>query len=655
MPRSELATVGAVTDPLWMPDPERVDGARLTEFRHRYRPDAAEFDALHRWSIDRREQFWSAVWEFCAVVGERGERPSDARDAMPGARFFPDATLNFARNLLRRDDDLPAIIGVVEDAADSLLTWRELRAAVAACAGALRSDGVGHGDRVVAWLPNIAEAVVAMLGAATIGATYSSCSPDFGAPGVLDRFGQIEPVVLIAADGYRYGGAQFDCRQRLGEIRAGLPSLRRTVLVGHLEAAATAAGTTPWAEWLAPHAAAADPGFVELPFDHPICVLYSSGTTGPPKCIVHRAGGILLKHLAEHQLQCDVRPGDRVAYFTTTGWMMWNWLVSALASEAAIVLVDGSPFHPSASRLFEVVDDHEVTLLGVGAKYLDALRKDGARPRERHSLRSVRTICSTGSPLVAEGYDYAYSAIKQDVHLASISGGTDLCGCLVMGDPTRPVYAGEIQGPALGVAADVFRDDGTPAAVGETGELVVTAPFPSMPLRFGSDPDGGRYRAAYFERFADAWAHGDFAFRTEHGGFVITGRSDATLNPGGVRLGTAELYRAAEALPEVAEALAIGQPWEGDVRVVLFVRLTGGAVLDDGLRDRIRREIRGRCSPRHVPARVVSVRDLPRTRSGKLAELAVADVVAGREVRNTEALANAEVLEWFKDLPELAN
>jgi acetoacetyl-CoA synthetase len=653
-----LATFGAVAEPLWSPGPERVRTARLTEFRTRYRPDAPDFAALHRWSVEHREEFWAAVWEYTGLIGERGRRPSFDRDAMPGARFFPDATLNFARNLLRGGGDAVALVAIDEDRPARTVSWSELRAQVGAASAALRADDVGAGDRVVAWLPNGVEAVVTMLAAASIGATFSSCSPDFGVAGVLDRFRQIEPAVLVAADGYRYGGARFDCLGRLEEIRAGLPTLRRTVLAGHLDEAATAPGTTAWADWLATgRGAAAD--HVELPFDHPLYVLYSSGTTGPPKCIVHRAGGILLKHAAEQQLQCDVRAGDRVLYFTTTGWMMWNWLVSALGAGAAIVLVDGSPSHPSPDRLFQIVDDHGVTLLGVGAKFLDALRKAGERPADHHDLGHLRTICSTGSPLVGEGFEYVYGAIKHDVHLASISGGTDLCGCIVMGDPTRPVHAGELQGPALGVAADVYRADATPAATGETGELVVTAPFPSMPLRFGADPDGTRYRAAYFERFiapggGAVWAHGDFAYRTEHGGFVITGRSDATLNPGGVRLGTAELYRAVEALPEVAEALAVGQPWDGDVRVVLFVRLSPGAALDGALTGRIRHEVRTRCSPRHVPARVVAVADLPRTRSGKLAELAVADVVAGREVRNTEALANADVLESFRDLPELA-
>ncbi|HEY1740547.1 MAG TPA: AMP-binding protein, partial [Acidimicrobiia bacterium] len=479
---------------------------------------------------------------------------------------------------------------------------------------------------------------------------------------------------------------RFDCTARLGEIAAALPSVRRVVVVRHLQEGALPAGAVEFDDWLPATAASS---FAQLPFDHPLAVLYSSGTTGPPKCIVHRAGGILLKHLSEHQLHCDVHAGDRVFYFTTCGWMMWNWLVSALASRATIVLYDGSPFHPDPNALFELAARERVTLLGVGAKFVDACRKEGLRPRDSYDLSSVATICSTGSPLVAESFEYVWDAVSPSAHLASISGGTDLCGCLVIGDPSRPVYAGEIQGPALGVAADVWTEAGEPAPVGMTGELVCTRPFPSMPLGFWGDATGARYQAAYFDRFqlggerqarsaggatsavraerasrrpsgrepqasggGDVWAHGDFAARTEHGGFVISGRSDATLNPGGVRIGTAEIYRQVEALPEIAEALAIGRPsGGGDTEIVLFVRLTSGAsTVDDSVVRNIRERLRTRCSPRHVPAKIVAVADLPRTRSGKLAELAVADVVAGRAVRNREALANPEALDHFAHL-----
>jgi acetoacetyl-CoA synthetase len=526
---------------------------------------------------------------------------------------------------------------------------------VAAAAAALRADGVGPGDRVAAWMPNLPETVVVMLAATAVGAVFTSTSSDFGTAGVVDRFGQVEPVVLIAADGYTYGGKAFDCRGRLAEIRAALPSLRRTVVVGNLRDhpdLRVLPGAVTFGEWV--DAFGSGPlVFERLPFDHPGFVLYSSGTTGPPKCIVHKAGGVLLKHLSEHRLHCDVHEGDRVFYFTTCGWMMWNWLTSALASRATIVLYDGSPFHPGPEALFDLADQYDVTLFGISAKYIDAVRKADLRPRDTHRLARLRTICATGSPLAPQGFAYVYDAVKADVHLASISGGTDLCGCFVAGDPTRPVYAGEIQGPGVGMAVDVFDDGGAPLEPGRTGELVCTNPFPSIPLGFWGDTSGRRFRAAYFERFPGVWAHGDFASWTEHGGMVIHGRSDATLNAGGVRIGTAELYRQVEDFAEVAESIAIGQPWDDDTRIVLFVRMAEGHHLDDGLRDRIRQRLRERCSPRHVPARIVEVDDIPRTRSGKIVELAVTDVVSGRPVRNREALANPEALELFRDRPEL--
>ncbi len=675
----------------------------------------SDFGALHALSVGDPDRFWRAVWDGCGAIGEPGDVAFDAGDGtMRGARFFPDARLNFAENLLRpaSTEDSVAVVATDESGRRTQLSRRELHALVARIATALRGEGVQPGDRVAAWMANVPETVAIMLAVTSIGAAFSSTSPDFGAAGVVDRFGQIEPVVLFAVDGYRYGGKSFDCTARLAEIAAAMPSVRRVVLVRHLGEGAVPDGAVEFGDWLPESAPPIE--FEAFPFDHPLAILYSSGTTGPPKCIVHRAGGILLKHLSEHQLHCDVRAGDRVFYFTTCGWMMWNWLVSALASGATIVLYDGSPFHPSPSALFDLAARERVTLFGVSAKFVDACRKEQLRPHDTHDLSSVRTICSTGSPLVAESFEYVWDAISPTAHLASISGGTDLCGCLVLGDPTRPVYAGEIQGPALGVAADVWTESGEPAPVGVTGELVCTKPFPSMPLGFWNDANGTRYQSAYFDRFPQArsdggatspvraervapgksardlvggersgpgateerdgrvgagraerasrspsgreaqpsggvWAHGDFAARTAHDGFVISGRSDATLNPGGVRIGTAEIYRQVEALPEVAEALAIGRPTSaGDTEIVLFVRLANGAAtVDRDLTTSIRERLRTRCSPRHVPARIVAVADLPRTRSGKLAELAVADVVAGRAVRNREALANPEALDEF--------
>ncbi|HVQ86787.1 MAG TPA: acetoacetate--CoA ligase, partial [Actinomycetes bacterium] len=492
-----------------------------------------------------------------------------------------------------------------------------------------------------------------------IGAVFTSTSPDFGVAGVLDRFGQVEPKVLIATDGYVYAGKHQPRLERLAEVVAGLPSLSAVVVVAELDASPDLSNLTMsifWSDALK-STPTVDTEFLRVGFDEPGFILYSSGTTGVPKCIVHRGSGLLLKHAVEHRLQCDIRPDDVVFYFTTCGWMMWNWLVSALATGAHVVLYDGSPFHPTPARLWDLVDEFGITLFGTSAKYLDASRKAAVQPAKTHQLRTLRTITSTGSPLVPEGFEYVYEHIKVDLHLASISGGTDICGCFVAGDPTRPVYAGEIQGPGFGMAVDVFDQNGKSleSQPDVHGELVCTASFPSMPIAFWNDDSGAKYRAAYFERFDGVWAQGDFASWTEHHGIVIHGRSDATLNAGGVRIGTAEIYRQVEGLPQIVEALAIGQAWDDDTRIVLFVRLADGVVLDDALVGTIKRVLRENCSPRHVPAKIVAVADLPRTRSNKLAELAVADVVHGRQVRNVEALANPESLTLFEDLPQLAD
>jgi acetoacetyl-CoA synthetase len=664
-----VGTVDGVSgSPLWRPDPARAEATHLARFVHHV--GRAGYAELHRWSVEQPSEFWAAVWDQCGVVGRRGVEVLVPDADMPVTRFFPDAHLNVAENLLAGwEGDVPAIVSHDETGHREECSGRELVRDVAALAAALDDLGVGAGDRVAAWIPNRPEAVITMLAAASLGAVFSSCSPDFGALGVLDRFGQIEPVVLVAAAGYHYNGAAIDCRPRLAEIRAGLPSVRTTVVVPARApssddasdvayGASAPEGTVAWDDLLDPYRDRVAPSFRALPFDHPWYVLYSSGTTGPPKCIVHRAGGVLLMHLKEHQLHCDVHRGDRVLYYTTTGWMMWNWLVSALASGATIVLYDGSPFVPHADRLFDLVDEEGISLLGISAKLIDSLAKAGREPVHTHGLHSLRTICSTGSPLSPEGFRYVYEHVKADVHLASISGGTDLCGCLVAGDPTGPVYAGEIQRPALGMAIDVWSDDGAtvPAGAG-AGELVCTAAFPSMPLGFWGDGPlghvGPRYRDAYFERFPGTWCQGDFASWTDHGGLVIHGRSDATLNPGGVRIGTADLYRLVERQPEVAEALVFGQRWDGDVRIVLAVRLQPDVTLDEELVARLRNAIRTELSPRHVPAVVVAVDDLPRTRSGKLVELAVADAVNGRPVRNREAIANPEAIDAIATLPEL--
>ena len=645
--------------PLWTPPPARAAATNLAAFmdavRRRHGVDIAGYDDLHRWSIERPQAFWSELWDFCGIVAEaRGARVVEDFDRMPGARWFPDARLNFAENLLRRRDDGPALIFRDEAGEERSLSHRRLHDEVSRLAQALAACGVGPGDRVAGFLPNLPETAIAMLAAAARGAVWSSCSPDFGIKGVMDRFGQIGPKILFTADGYRYGGKRLDSLARAKAIAGQLPDLERLIVVPHLDPAPALDGldAVPLADFIAPYAPG-DIDFVQLPFNDPLYILYSSGTTGVPKCIVHGIGGTLIKHLKEHRLHCDIKPGARVFYFTTCGWMMWNWLMSALASEATLVLYDGSPFHDDGAVLFDLADSARINVFGTSAKFIDACDKAGLEPARTHSLASVDTILSTGSPLRPEGFDYVYERVKADVCLASMSGGTDLIGCFVGGNPTGPVWRGEIQAPALGMKVEVFDDYGAPLDVGK-GELVCTAPFPSMPIGFWADPDGAKYHAAYFDTYPNVWRHGDYVAFTERGGMVIYGRSDAVLNPGGVRIGTAEIYREVERLDEVVEGLVIGQEWDGDTRVVLFVKLREGVALDDALGARIKRRIRENATPRHVPARIVQVADIPRTISGKIVELAVRDVVHGRPVKNIDALANPEALDHFRDRPELS-
>jgi acetoacetyl-CoA synthetase len=649
-----------MTEPLWRPSPERLARANIEQFRRAAEaaagqpiPDTRE---LHRWSIEHTADFWSLVWDDVGVIGDRGERAYVPGDHMWSARFFPDARLNFAENLVEggdRPDDEVAIAYVREDGSRRSLARGELRAQVAAFAAALRDAGVEPGERVAAWMPHVPETVIAMLGAASVGAVFTSTSADFGTAGVIDRFGQVEPVVLVAADGYHYGGKVFDRRAQLGEIVRRLPSVRIVVYVDQLgrELPDDVDGLVRFEDWIGPHLGS-QPSYERLPFDHPIYILYSSGTTGTPKCMVHRAGGVLIKHMQEQRHHVDVHPGDTVFYFTTCGWMMWNWLASALASGASIVLYDGNPFQPGPEALFDMAADLGVSMFGISAKYVDAVSKSGLIPKETHDLPALRTIASTGSPLSPEGFAFVYDSIAEDVHLASVSGGTDLCGCFVGGDPTLPVYAGEIQGPSLGMAVEVYDDDGN-SVRGEQGELVCTKPFPSMPLTFWG-PDGDtRYHAAYFDRFPGVWTHGDFAMWTEHGGMVILGRSDATLNAGGVRIGTAEIYRIVEQFPQIVEAVVVGQRMGVDTRVVMFVKLAESEELTPELEAEIRRRLRTEESPRHVPEIIATVQDIPRTRSGKVTELAVTAAVNGDPVKNTEALANPEALDLYRNRPEL--
>ncbi|MFA5774900.1 MAG: acetoacetate--CoA ligase [Ilumatobacteraceae bacterium] len=652
---------------LWTPSEERCENSRLRRFaRHtaaRRKVQSLDYQSLHEWSIEHLDEFWSSIWDFCEIRGERGERSFVDDPVMASARFFPDATLSVVENLLSRTGSGDALVAIDELGNRRTRSWDELAERVSYIAGALAQRGVVAGDRVAVWLPNGLEAIEVMLGAASIGAVFSSCSPDFGVAGVLDRFGQIEPKVLVAIDLYRYGGKNFDCLERLGEIQQKLPSLVDTVLVRSNLGPQSEVSYTQYEQFVA--SGMAEPKSpTRFPFDHPWYVLYSSGTTGVPKCIVHRTGGVLLQHEKEHQLHCDIHEGDRVTYFTTTGWMMWNWLASVLASGATAILFDGAPMTPTVTRLFDIVDSEAITLLGVSAKYIDSLFKANCRPIETHSLESLRTICSTGSPLAPSGFEWVYKSVKGDVHLASISGGTDICSCFVGGDPTGSVYSGEIQRPALGMASDVVDDSvlSLSSTPGTSGELVCIEPFPSMPLGFWNDgvaglpspsQPGPKFLSAYFEHFPGIWTQGDFAARTEHGGFILQGRSDSTLNPGGVRIGTAEIYRVVDQHPDVVESLIFGQEWGTDVRIVLLVRLVDTAQLSEKLVSELKQQIRIATTPRHVPALVLRVNDLPRTRSNKMVELAVSDAVNGRPVRNRESIANPEAIDAIVAMPEL--
>jgi acetoacetyl-CoA synthetase len=650
-----------------------VKRTNLTAFLERVRQRrpagsnaVSDYPSLYRWSVDRPDAFWPEVWGYCGIVSDQhpGREPWDRvavgldRMAPPdpelGPRWFPGARLNFAENLLRFGDDRPALVFWNELGRQRALSYRELRQEVEAIAAGLQAHGLAVGDRVAGFLPNLCETVVAMLATASIGAVWSSCSPDFGVNGALDRFGQIGPRVLFCADGYRYAGKEIDSLGRAAEVRRRLPAIERVVVVPYLHREPDL-GAVPDAMLWSDFATIAPPrrssSFPRFGFDHPVYILYSSGTTGLPKCLVHGAGGTLLQHLKELVLHTDLTRDDRIFYFTTCGWMMWNWLVSGLAVGATVVLYDGAPLAPP-EVLWDMAQQEGITVFGTSAKYLALAEKEALEPRTTHHLSPLRTILSTGSPLAAHSYDYVYSRIKPDVHLASISGGTDIVSCFALGNPTAPVWRGELQTRGLGMGVEVFDREGHPVR-GIEGELVCTRPFPSMPVAFWDDADGSKYRAAYFEYYPGVWRHGDWARLTEHDGLIILGRSDATLNPGGVRIGTAEIYRQVEQLPEVLESLVVGQDWEGDVRIVLFVRLRPGLGLDPALSDRIRRRIREHASPHHVPRKIVQVADIPRTISGKITELAVREAIHGRPVKNLDALANPEALELFRDLDEL--
>ncbi|MBX9621519.1 MAG: acetoacetate--CoA ligase [Alphaproteobacteria bacterium] len=638
--------------PLWTPTAQQIETAFLTAFLKKL--NLQSYKELHQWSVTHIEDFWREVWDFCNVISsQEGKRILEHPQGVFKPLFFEDARLNYAENLLRsRPAEHEALVFWGEDKVKRKLSYRDLYAQVATLAAALKSMGIQQGDHVAGYVPNTPETIIAMLAVTSLGALWSSCSPDFGVNGVLDRFGQTKPKILFMADGYYYKGKWFDCLEKIPALFKGLPVLEKIIVFSYEDrdlSFSSQRDVQTWEEILKPFQQVTDINFAQVPFNHPLFILYTSGTTGVPKCIVHRTGGVLLQHLKEHQLHSDIKPGDRVFYFTSCGWMMWNWLVSSLASRATLMLYDGCP---EGEILWQFAEAEKITHFGTSAKYIDSLQKTAYCPKDSYDLTALRMILSTGSPLAPEAFDYVYEAIKTDLCLASISGGADIVSCFALGCPILPVWRGELQGPGLGMNVQVFDEAGK-AVVGQKGELVCTTPFPSMPLYFWGDEGDQKYHATYFETYPNTWCHGDYAEATSHGGLIIYGRSDAVLNPGGVRIGTAEIYRQVEKIPEVLESLAVGQEWEGDVRVILFVVLRKRAALTDDLKNQIKQQIRQNASPRHVPAKIIAINEIPRTLSGKIVELAVRETIHGREVKNKASLANPEALEPFKNLKEL--
>lgn len=649
--------------PLWTPTKAEVETANITRFRRainaRYNLTLKNSDELHRFSIEHADKFWASLWVFAGITPAANEKQIlTHKDNILKAKFFHNSKVNFAENMLKRQDRKPAIIHQSEYKKMQSLNWEELYQKTAAMASALQNLGVKAGDRVAAYMPNIPETIIAFLATASLGAVWTSCSPDFGTNGVLDRFGQIAPKILFTIDGYSYAGKKIDLAPKIKEITNGLPSLSATIVTPFLNPQTPPNKTDSQLNFnnlCTKHQTQNKINFAKMDFNDPLFILYSSGTTGKPKCIIHKNGGALLKIISEHQLHSNIKADDRVFFYTTCGWMMWNWLIAALASEATIVLYDGSPTYPKSDSLWDYAEKAKITHFGVSAKYLDAIAKANVKPAQTHNLKSLRCILTTGSPLLPPQFDYVYQHIKKNVHLASISGGTDILGLFVGGDPTKPVHKGEIQTAALGMNIQVFNDNGKPIPPSQCGELVCTRPFPSQPLGLWGDENGQKYHKAYYSRFPNVWWHGDFIEATQNGGYIIHGRSDATLNPGGVRIGTAEIYAQTEALPEIAEAIAIGQKWQGDTRIILFIRLQDNCHLTEELKSLIKHRIRANCSPRHVPAKIIAVPDIPRTRSGKITELAVRDIIHGNEITNANALANPEALAYFANLKELTS
>lgn len=651
------------SDILWRPSPEAIKQANLTQFitkiRTEYDSSVTDFTSLYTFSVQQPAPFWQAVWSFCNVIAkDQGKRVLENNQGIETAKFFPDAYLNFAENLLRRRDDCVGITFYGEDKVVQKLTFQEIYQQTAKIANIFKEWGIQPGDRIAGYLPNFPQTIIAMLAATSLGAIWSSCSPDFGTQGVIDRFSQITPKVLLIADGYFYGGKTFVYLDRLPSILSHIPSLEKVIIIPYIstpEAIKAHDIDSPFDLWddLLTDSKASTLDFVPLPFAHPLVILFSSGTTGTPKCIVHSAGGTLLQHLKEHQLHCDIKPNDQVFYYTTCGWMMWNWLVSALGSGASLVLYDGSPLYPRPTVLFDIAEKEGITLFGTSAKYIDSLNKFGINLNKTHSLPLLRMITSTGSPLSPASYDYVYDSLKKNICLASISGGTDIISCFVLGNPIGPVHRGEAQTRGLGLSVDVYDEEGR-SLVGKKGELVCTKPFPSQPIGFWNDPLGHKYHATYFNRFPNVWHHGDFVELTHQGGMIIYGRSDTVLNPGGVRIGTAEIYRQVDQISEVLGCVAVGQSWKNDERIILFVQLNEGITLTETLIEKIKAQIRQNTTPRHVPSKIIAINDIPRTKNGKIAERVVRDLIHAEPIQNQEALANPEALNQYLDHPELA-
>lgn len=623
---------------MWVPNKSRLEDSQLLRFiaeiNKSYHLNLHDAHELHKWSVENSEAFWSSVWDFCGVIGEKGTSPfiRDRNDILKAA-FFPDAKLNFAENLLKNNSTSPAIIFHGEDKVRRDLSWNDLNIQVLDLQKILINHGINAGDVVAGYLPNMPETIIAMLAATSIGAIWTSCSPDFGVSGVVDRFGQTQPKILFTADYYYYKGEKISLEKKSEEIKKQIPSIRALITISYEGRDAQECVPT-------------NKTYTKFPFSHPLYILYSSGTTGKPKCIVHSAGGTLLEHLKELILHTEVISTDKIFYQTTCGWMMWNWLVSSLATGATVVLYDGFPLLSGGKILFDIIDKEKVTIFGTNAKFLSLLEKDGFKPNASHSLASLKAILSTGSPLLPESFEYVYKYIKEDVCLSSISGGTDILGCFALGSPTLPVYKGELQLRSLGLNVQVYNDKGE-SIIGEKGELVCTAPFPSRPIGFWKDHEDEKYKASYYLKFPNVWHHGDYVEITKNNGMIFYGRSDSVLNPGGVRIGTSEIYRQVEKLPEIKESVAVGKESDGDIKIILFVIIKEGCTLNDDLKERIKSTIRDNTSPYHVPKEIISVLDIPRTRNGKISESAVRDVINGREIKNIDSLSNPECLYYF--------